>query len=78
MPAAKQPDLTTYAGRFAAKLRARRIKLKLSVEDVAAQCGVVVSGWYHWENGKHSPSIAVLPQIAAALQCKIKALLPEE
>ena len=73
----KTIDESTYAGRFAARLRLLRTKNKLAVEEVAAAIGVESYVWYKWEDGRREPSIDQFPAIAAALGCKPRQLLPE-
>ena len=78
-PARKEPDLKTYAGRFAARLRDLRINAKLTPEQVAEACGVKLTGYYYWEAGKRTPPLEVFPVLAKTLKLKtVKDLLPEE
>jgi transcriptional regulator with XRE-family HTH domain len=79
MPARKQPDDSTYAGRFAIRLRSQREKSGLTVEEVAAQIGVSVNAVYYWENGERQPKISDLPTIAEVLGTKrVLDILPKE
>lgn len=47
-PKRKEPDLSTYAGRFAARLRTLREKAGLTVEQVASTLGVSYRAVYHF------------------------------
>ncbi len=71
-----EPDLSTYVGQVAARIRARRIKTKLLAIEAAEKAGVPVQTWYHWEQGARLP-LSALPTIAKALGCKPRTLLPE-
>lgn len=86
-PAAKQPDETTYGGRFAARLRILREKSGLSVDEVIERMKKFNSGskkvpgiqaYYGWEQGSASPHLELLPAIAKAFKVKIRELLPEK
>ena len=72
---AKEIDQTTFRGRVAARIRQRRQKRRLSVEDAAARAGVPQPTWYHWEKGERLP-LDALPAIAAALGCTPRDLIP--
>ena len=77
-PARKEPDLKTYAGRFAARLRDLRINAKLTPEQVAETCGVTVKTIYSWEAAGSAPNLDLLPGLAKALKLKnIQKLFPE-
>jgi len=73
---ANPTNQSTYAGQVGARIRDRRERMRLSVEEAAAAAGVAAPTWYHWESGLRSP-MDRLPAIAAALGCKPRALLPE-
>lgn len=73
----KDPDVTTFIGRFGAELRRRRERKKFAVEEAAAAAGVPAPTWYAWEAGRYAPPIEKLPAIAAALGCSVRLLLPE-
>ncbi|MFH0825213.1 MAG: helix-turn-helix transcriptional regulator [Pseudomonadota bacterium] len=77
----KEPDISTYKGRFAARLRILRKRKGLSVPDFCdrlTQNGVEAQPptAYGWEIGKTLPSISTLPAIAATLGCEVRHLLP--
>jgi transcriptional regulator with XRE-family HTH domain len=69
-------DTSTYRGRFGAGLRRRRETAKLRAEDCAVACGVTAATWWDWEHGRRAPAIDRLPDIAAALGCTTKVLIP--
>lgn len=73
----KEPDLTTFAGRVGAGIRARRERLKKTGDEAAAEADVPRATWYAWESGR-SLTLQQLPRIAKALGCKVRALLPDE
>lgn len=80
----KNSDLSTYAGRFAARLRALREKTGKTVEQVVADMAaegytVARRSFYNWEQATNSPPIESFPAIARALELKtIRSLLPEK
>ena len=61
------PDKTTYAGRFAARLRELRVAAGLSQAEVAKRLDVKQSTVSLWESGERAPSLNQLPAIAYAL-----------
>jgi transcriptional regulator with XRE-family HTH domain len=71
-----EPDLSTYVGQVASRIRARRVKSKMLAVEAAERAGVPVQTWYHWEQGYALP-LDALPKIAKALGCKPRTLLPE-
>lgn len=79
----KDPDLTTYRGRFAARLRElRQAKFATQGDFVEALNGagldlreVTVSAW---ERGHSAPDFGLLPTIAATLGISIRQLMPEK
>ena len=81
-PAAKEPDQSTYGGRFAARLRTLREKAGLTIDqfiEKVAQSGYKVgkSTAYHWESGRTDPPLDAFPAIATALGLKtVRRLLP--
>jgi transcriptional regulator with XRE-family HTH domain len=68
-------DQSTLRGQIGARIRARRLRCKLSVAEAAARAGMAVPTWYHAESGR-SLSLDRLAAIAAALGCALRALLP--
>ncbi len=72
----KDLDQSTFIGQVGARIRARRVRRKLSVEEAAAAAGAAVPSWYHWECGTRL-RLESLPAIAAALGCQPRALLPQ-
>ncbi len=83
-PAPKPPDLTTYSGRFAARLRALREKTGMTGQEMAkavSDSGYVVKerSYYAWESGANSPPFDAIPFISKALGLKnIRTLMPED
>ncbi len=76
-PKRKEPDQSTYAGRFAARLRALREKKGLTVEDAAARLQIDKFRLYKWEAGTASPPYDLLPAISAAYgMATVRALFP--
>jgi transcriptional regulator with XRE-family HTH domain len=78
MPARKEPDATTYAGRFAVRLRTLREKAKLSVEELAEKMNVTPTTIYDWESTKSAPKIAILQKLAESLGISVRTLLPSK
>ncbi|MCL2305722.1 MAG: helix-turn-helix domain-containing protein [Planctomycetaceae bacterium] len=77
-PARKQPDSTTYSGRFAIRLRTLREKAGLTVQEVAEKLGVPFKSYYNWEASRSLPSIDKLPEIADVFGVKTRSILPEK
>jgi transcriptional regulator with XRE-family HTH domain len=77
-PARKEPDTSTYSGRFAVRLRSLREKAGLTHEEVATAMSVTLNTIYHWEQGKHFPKPDQLPQLMEILKLKtVWALFPK-
>ena len=80
----KSVDTSTYAGRFAERLRILREKAGLSVEEFATK--ITTGGYelsaksvYNWEGGLREPPFNCLPFIATALGLKtVRVLMPEK
>ena len=76
-PARKEPDKTSYVGRFAIRLRKLREEAGLSIDEVAAAMNVASTTIYHWESAKRQPQIAQLPEIAGVLGVSIRTLMAQ-
>lgn len=81
--ATKEPNITTYQGRFAARLRELREKRGKSVAEMVDAyrtqgLEVAASTIYGWENATRTPAIEQFPLIAAALGVSVRNLLPAE
>lgn len=63
-PARKEPDVSTYSGRCARRLRELRERAGLTVEQVAEALGVSYRAVYHWERGTNEPKLDYLPELA--------------
>ena len=75
----KPVDNSTYAGRFAERLKYLREKAGMSVDQLSEQTGVQRSKLYFWENGKHAAALNDdLLSIAKALGVSIRTLIPAE
>lgn len=79
----REIDESTYAGRFAARLRTLRTDAKLSGVELAkliTQNGYSISyrGYMDWENGTSSPPIVALPSIATSFDISVRKLMPEK
>lgn len=57
---------------------ARRLRLGLTLQQLARQCGVSAAMLSEVERGRKSPTLRVASQIAEGLGCPISALLDEE
>ena len=77
-PARKEPDVSTYSGRFAVRLRTLREKKGLTVQEVADATGIAKKSLYDWEAGKPTFRLDAIPEIAEALGVKPRTLLPEK
>lgn len=76
--ARSEPDLSTYSGRVAARVRALREKRRMAVDDLADDIGVAVQTMYGYENGKSRIPTDLLPAFAKAFGMSVRAFLPEE
>lgn len=74
----KEVDTSTYAGRFAVRLRELRERAGLSVEKLAAESGIPAPTLFDYESSRRNPSIDRLPAIAIALKVTIHELVPDE
>jgi len=75
----KEVDLSSYAGRFAERLKTLREKKKLTAQEFAEKMGVSDQAVYYWETGRNQPKISDLPKIAETLNLKsIKLLFPDK
>ena len=63
-PPKREPDQTTYAGRFAARLRELRQAAGLTQKEAAERLGLSQHVISRWETGEHSPALRQLPAIA--------------
>ena len=67
MRARKEPDITTYSGRFAIRLRRLRETAGLTHEQIAKLVGVTITTCYRWESGENAPKPDLIPSISQAL-----------
>ena len=77
----KEPDTSQFSGRIAARIRAERERIGLSVEELAAKIegagySIAAPTLYHWENGNRRPDLDALPFIAKALRLRLSDFLP--
>lgn len=77
----KPVDETTYAGRFAARLRTLREKAGMTGEEMAnaitkAGFACSVRTYYDWESGRTQPMLNAIPSIALAFGCSVRSVFP--
>ncbi|MBP3530498.1 MAG: helix-turn-helix transcriptional regulator [Thermoguttaceae bacterium] len=77
-PIKREADLSTYAGRFAARLRELREKAGLSQAELAEKTGSKQRSVSNWETGTTQPSFNQLPLLADALKTSVRNLMPKE
>lgn len=77
-PIKREADLSTYAGRFAARLRELREKAGLSQAELAEKAGTKQRSVSNWETGTAQPSFNQLPLLADALKTSVRNLMPKE
>jgi transcriptional regulator with XRE-family HTH domain len=77
-PIKREADLSTYAGRFAARLRELREKAGLSQAELAEKTGSKQRSVSNWETGTAQPSFNQLPLLADALKTSVRNLMPKE
>lgn len=68
-PAKKEPDMKTYPGRCAARLRKLRTECGMSAQDVVDQLAkkgtkVTTRAIYRWETAENEPPLSVYPLLA--------------
>ena len=73
-------DLTTFAGRWCALIRARREQLGFKTSHVAKEMGIADSTYRAWENPANPrfPNVTELPALASALGLRVRNILPVE
>lgn len=79
--ASKEPDKSTYRGRLAVRIRARREKLGLSAAEVEARLAaagnpISLHALYKYETGERPVTADDLPALAKALETTIHELIP--
>lgn len=79
----KEPDLTTYAGRLGARLRALRTERGMTVADVrealaGRSVAVTEDTVRAWERGSRSPSLENIQPLAATYGVSADDVLPAE
>lgn len=72
------PQLDSFAGRFAARIRELRVKRGKDADQIADILGVPLTTYRCWENGSRIPSVVVFPALAEALGVSVRSLLPEK
>jgi len=78
-PARKEPDTSTYSGRFAVRLRNLREKAGYTIEGLAEALEASPSTIYSWESGTRAPNVADFPIVAEILKLKkTRDLFPNE
>lgn len=79
----KQPDMTRYTGRVAARILKRRAALGMTTDSFRDALGtqgltVNMNTLYAWDQGRNPIPIDTLPTIARALRCEISELMPRK
>ncbi len=72
----RDPDLNTYSGRFALRVRTLREACGLTAKEVAEQMGISVRTYYGWEAGERDISIDYIPMLAKCFKVAIRDLMP--
>ena len=81
-PARREPDVRTYSGRVAKRLRQLRDRSGYSVQQVVERMerfgyALSIQGYYKWENGRAKVDLDAVPALAKALRLKtVKELFP--
>lgn len=65
-----EPDLSTYSGRLAARVRELREAKGWSIKRLADKAGIPVPTLYGYENGGRDIPPDAYPRLAKALGCK--------
>ncbi len=71
------PDPAQIASHLAATIRRRRLEAGLTLDELAQRSGVSRAMLSEVERGRKSPTIRVVCQIAAGLECTVSDLLDE-
>jgi transcriptional regulator with XRE-family HTH domain len=78
-PARKEPDKTTYSGRFAIRLRRLREDAGLTHEQVANALEIKSDRTiYDWESANTQPKIYQLPALAEIFGVEVRTILPKK
>lgn len=64
--------------RVAERLRTLRIDAGLTIDRMAAACGVTRFTWMRWESGDYSVPLEVLPTLTAHLGCRLEQIVPDD
>lgn len=72
----RKPDLTTYRGRLAARIRERREEVGLSAIELGEILGVTRNTIHAWEAGEKALDWERLPALAKALRIAPGRLIP--
>jgi transcriptional regulator with XRE-family HTH domain len=73
-----EPDTSTYAGRFAVRLRGIRQSMPITYYELSQRLDIPVSDYLAWETGQETPPIEMITKIAKILDISVSALLPDE
>ena len=60
---------------FKHRVAAARLAAGLTVKEAARLAGVTLACWYHWENGRRTPSVKAARRIAQILNVSLGWLL---
>lgn len=79
----REPDLTSYSGRVAARLRSLREERGWSVEELLSRLKqqkvrISLAAIYHYENGRRSIPPNLYPALAAIFGKSVRTFLPPE
>ena len=77
-PARKEPNMETYSGRFAARLRELREKAKMSQAEFASAIDSNQRTVSNWETARCAPPLDAFPTIADAFKTSVRNLMPKE
>ena len=74
-PARREPDVSTYSGRLAKRVRQLRDKAGLTAEQVVQRMArfgyqIPVQTYYSWEGGHRKIHLDAIPALAKALKLK--------
>jgi len=72
----KEFDPSTFAGKFATKLKSLREKKKLTVQELAEVSGIPLQTLYCWESADRCPVNEQILDLAEALETKPGTLIP--
>lgn len=74
----REPNVATYSGRIAARLRELREELGKSVEEMARKLKLPMRTLYRYESGERPIPPDAYPDLAKGFRLSVREFMPEE